>query len=106
MGLSKSFKFSEAETRIAAYAKAIAHPARVAILDFLTKSNECFCGDIVAHVPLAQATVSQHLQVLKSAGLIKGTIKGPKTCYCISQAGIQEAKELFNSILAYPQNDC
>jgi DNA-binding transcriptional ArsR family regulator len=65
--------------------KALAHPARIAILQFLIKSKSCFCGDIVEELPLSQSTVSQHLAELKKAGLIKGTIDGPGVCYCIDE---------------------
>ena len=105
MGLSKSFKFSEQEIQTAAFAKALAHPARIAILRFLSNTNGCFCGDIVSHIPLAQATVSQHLQVLKSAGLIKGIIQGPKICYCISPEMLKESRKLFIDLL-HTKSDC
>lgn len=84
MAINKSFEFSEQENQVASWAKAIAHPARVAILKLLIQKNACICGDIVAELPLSQSTVSQHLKELKEAGLIKGTIDGPKVCYCIN----------------------
>jgi DNA-binding transcriptional ArsR family regulator len=85
MGATKTYHFSTKENTIAGYAKALAHPARVAILQFLAKQPSCICGDIVEELPLSQSTVSQHLKELKSAGLIKGDIDGAKVCYCIDE---------------------
>jgi ArsR family transcriptional regulator, arsenate/arsenite/antimonite-responsive transcriptional repressor len=101
MGLSKSEEFTVRENKIAAYAKALAHPARVAILQLLIKKNSCICGDIVEDLPLSQSTVSQHLKELKEAGLIKGNIEGKSVCYCIDENEWSKAKEyvltLFDS---------
>lgn len=83
MGLSKAEEFSVKDNRIAARAKALSHPARVAILQLLIKRKTCICGDIVDELPLSQSTVSQHLKELKAAGLIKGEIEGASICYCI-----------------------
>jgi len=83
MGASKSEEFSVKDNRIAKYAKALAHPARVAILRILLQKQSCLCGNIAEELPLAQSTVSQHLKELKEAGLIKGDIEGNKVCYCI-----------------------
>jgi DNA-binding transcriptional ArsR family regulator len=69
----------------AAICKALAHPVRVQIIDYLKRIDKCFCGDIVELLPLAQSTVSQHLKSLKDAGLIKGEVEGPKTCYCLDK---------------------
>ena len=80
---------------LARVAKALGHPARVAIIRFLARSGACVCGDIVDHLPLAQATVSQHLKVLKDAGLIRGDLDPPRVCYCIDPAGLARAKALF-----------
>jgi ArsR family transcriptional regulator len=77
--------YSEQELSIAKYTKALAHPARVAILNVLLKKQACICGDIVDELPLSQSTVSQHLKELKAAGLIKGTIDGVSVCYCIDE---------------------
>lgn len=95
MGLTKTEAFTTQENEIAAIAKALGHPARVAILRFLAKHNACVCGDIVNALPLAQATVSQHLKELKAAGLIQGTIEPPKVCYCINKEGWNKARDLF-----------
>jgi DNA-binding transcriptional ArsR family regulator len=101
MGATKSYEFSIKENTLAKYAKALAHPARVAILKILAEKASCQCGDIVEELPLSQSTVSQHLKELKEAGLIKGEIEGAKVCYCIdkkewkaAQAGINR---LFDS---------
>jgi DNA-binding transcriptional ArsR family regulator len=83
MGVTKSEIFTDAQNEIATLAKAFAHPARVAILHQLFKSNTCICGDLVNEIGLAQATISQHLRELKSIGIIKGNIEGTSVCYCI-----------------------
>ena len=101
MGSSKSEEFSIKDNRVAAYAKALAHPARVAILKMLVRRQACICGDIVEEIPLSQSTVSQHLKELKEAGLIKGDIEGARICYCIDEEEWKAAKnalaELFTS---------
>lgn len=84
MGVTKSSSFTERQNRIALWAKALGHPARIAIIEYLLKANSCICTDLVEELPLAQATVSQHLKELKNVGLIKGEIEGPKVCYCIN----------------------
>ncbi|MFN3918126.1 MAG: ArsR/SmtB family transcription factor [Flavobacteriales bacterium] len=80
----KTSKFSDELIELSAIAKALSHPARLAILKILAERDECVCGELVANLPLAQATVSQHLKELKQAGLIKGEISGPRSCYCIN----------------------
>lgn len=95
MGLSKSEEFSVKDNKLAKYAKALAHPARVAILKLLIQRS-CICGDIVDVLPLSQSTVSQHLKELKEAGLIKGEIEGAKVCYCIDANEWKAAKESLN----------
>jgi DNA-binding transcriptional ArsR family regulator len=104
MGASKSEEFTIKDNRIAKYAKAISHPARVAILNVLLKKQACICGDIVDELPLSQSTVSQHLKELKEAGLIKGDIEGAKVCYCIDEKEWNLAQksltELFGSYSA------
>lgn len=96
--------------RTAEIAKALGHPARVAILDLLS-DHACFCGDITDVLPLAQSTVSQHLKALKKAGLIKGEIEGVRTCYCLDENGIREMNELLPEFIEKllpknPQNCC
>lgn len=99
MGLTKTERFTAEQNRMAEMAKAVGHPARIAILQFLARQDNCFCGSIVEEVGLAQATVSQHLKALKEAGLITGTIAGVSTCYCIDQKGISELRGMFNGLL-------
>ena len=106
MGLSKKTSFSTRENQIAEIAKALAHPARVAILEFLSRQDACMCGDIVEHIPLSQATVSQHLAELKRVGLIKGEIEGPRVCYCVDQKAWTEAKQLLTQFLADVKKCC
>lgn len=83
MGVTKTEIFTEKQNRLASLLKAIAHPARVAILQHLIKANACICGDLVDELGLAQSTISQHLKELKSAGIIQGTVEGTSVCYCI-----------------------
>lgn len=87
--------FSESENQLARFAKALGHPARIAILKQLANMNCCFCGDIVEELPLAQATVSQHLKELKESGLIHGNIEPPKVRYCIDSENWEKAKKLI-----------
>lgn len=84
MGLTRSEIFTEEQNLLASLLKAMAHPARIAILQRIILSNTCICGDLVGELGLAQATISQHLKELKSAGLIQGTIEGVSVCYCIN----------------------
>lgn len=84
----------EADEELAALAKAIGHPARVQILRILARRTSCICGDIVGELPLAQSTVSQHLKVLKEAGLIRGEVDGPRVCYCIEPRELRRLKVL------------
>ncbi|MCA9729692.1 MAG: metalloregulator ArsR/SmtB family transcription factor [Candidatus Eisenbacteria bacterium] len=87
-----------ADADLASLAKALAHPARVRILRILTHKNVCICGDIVGELDLAQSTVSQHLKVLKEAGLIRGDIEGTKVCYCIDPRNLRRLKALIGSL--------
>jgi len=98
MGATKTEEFTIKDNKIAKYAKALAHPARVAILQLLIKKQACICGDIVEELPLSQSTVSQHLKELKEAGLIKGDIDGAKICYCIDEKEWETAKSYLNSL--------
>ena len=99
MGTRKSAVFSETENELAELAKALGHPARIAILKELATRNVCVCGEIVATLPLAQSTVSQHLKELKAAGLILGTVEGVKSCYCINWAAVERLKTLLDDFL-------
>ena len=98
MGATKSYEFTAKENRLAKYAKAMAHPARIAILQFLCRKQACMCGDIVEELPLSQSTVSQHLKELKDAGLIKGEIEGAKVCYCIDEKEWKVARSSLNQL--------
>ncbi|MBA2610748.1 MAG: winged helix-turn-helix transcriptional regulator [Bacteroidetes bacterium] len=92
MGTTKTEEFTIKQNKIAKYTKALAHPARIAILELLIKKEACICGDIVDELPLSQSTVSQHLKELKDAGLIKGDIDGVKVCYCVDEKEWETAK--------------
>jgi ArsR family transcriptional regulator, arsenate/arsenite/antimonite-responsive transcriptional repressor len=98
MAFNKKEEFSEKEQQLAEFAKALAHPARIAILKVLAQKNECICGEIVDVLPLAQSTVSQHLKELKSAGLITGETDGPRSCYCINWKAFEKFNVDFNSL--------
>jgi DNA-binding transcriptional ArsR family regulator len=100
MGATKTDHFTEKQNRIAVLAKAIGHPARVAIIEYLMQVDTCICGDIVNVLPLAQPTVSQHLRELKNAGLIKGNIEGNAICYCIDENALSMLQTYFASIAA------
>ncbi|HNP16884.1 MAG TPA: metalloregulator ArsR/SmtB family transcription factor [Fulvivirga sp.] len=100
MGLTKTNKFTKEQNELARLAKALGHPARIAIIEHLTKAQSCICGDIVKELPLSQSTVSQHLKELKSVGLIKGTIEGPSVCYCINNEVWLVAKVQFEGLFA------
>jgi ArsR family transcriptional regulator len=89
---------AEANERLATLAKALGHPARVAIIRLLMRRDACVCGEIVDELPLAQSTVSQHLKVLKDAGLIRGEVDGPRVCYCVEPNAVAELKALIQSI--------
>lgn len=98
MGATKSYEFGTKENLIAKYAKALGHPARIAILRLLAGRNACVCGDIVDELPLSQSTVSQHLKELKEAGLIQGDIDGAKVCYCINEKEWRAAQAWLNQL--------
>jgi DNA-binding transcriptional ArsR family regulator len=104
MGITKSEEFTIKQNKIAKYTKALAHPARIAILELLIKKQSCICGDIVDDLPLSQSTVSQHLKELKAAGLIKGEIDGAKVCYCIDEKEWESAKTYLASFFAVYTN--
>ena len=95
MGLSKTEHFTARQNRIATLAKVLGHPARIAILENLLSRKACVCGDLVDELPLAQATVSQHLKELKTVGLIKGETEGASVCYCINRPVWEESKEIL-----------
>ncbi len=88
----------DADEELATLAKALGHPARVQIVRLLVRRDACICGDIVDELPLAQSTVSQHLKVLKEAGLIRGEIDGPRVCYCVEPRAMRRLKALVGSL--------
>ena len=98
MGVTKTEVFTVEQNRIAELAKAFAHPARVAILQLLIQKKACVCGDLVDELPLAQATVSQHLKELKRIGIIKGDIDPPRVCYCINEEVWEESQTVFGGL--------
>ena len=98
MAFAKKEEFTTEDVWLADIAKALSHPARIRILKILTDMNVCMCGDIVEKLPLAQATVSQHLKELKRVGLINGEIEGPKVCYCINQKALDKAKKSLDKL--------
>ncbi len=108
MGLTKSEIFTDQQNQISIIAKAFGHPARIAILQHLFKTNSCICGDLVDEIGLAQPTISQHLKELKNIGLIKGNIEGTSICYCIDQTNWANIKDIFIQFLDYEsqKNDC
>lgn len=109
MGITKSEHFTEEQNELAILAKAIGHPARIAIIQHLLKVNSCICGDIVNELPLAQPTISQHLKELKNAGIIKGNFEGNAICYCLNEQGFEKIKVFFEQINSYfeiKKNQC
>ena len=108
MGLTKSDLFTKQQNELATIAKALGHPARIAILQHLVKRNACICGDLVEELGLAQATTSQHLKELKNAGVIHGSIEGASVCYCINPKTWNRYRELFNSFFKdiTPTSNC
>ena len=95
-------KYTDEQEQIARFAKAMGHPARMAILQFLLRQETCFFGDIHEELPIAKATVSQHLKELKEAGLIQGEIEAPKVKYCINKENWKLAKKMFADFLGQP----
>ena len=101
MGITKTEHFTTTQNELAILAKAMGHPARIAIIEYLLKTESCICGDIVNELPLAQPTVSQHLKELKNADLIKGNIEGTAICYCLNEQGFNKLKGFFETITSY-----
>lgn len=106
MGASKSDFFSEEQNELASLFKALSHPARVAIIEYLLKVDTCICGDIVNELPLAQPTVSQHLKELKNANIIKGSVEGTSICYCINPDTLMKFENYFFLIKKQLQSKC
>lgn len=104
MGTAKTEEFTVKDNKIARYAKALGHPARIAILQLLIKKQACVCGDIVEELPLSQSTVSQHLKELKEAGIIKGDIDGARVCYCIDEKEWKHAQSYLETFFSAYKN--
>ena len=108
MSQNKATLFSADQQELATVAKALGHPARVAIIRLLATRTTCTCGELVAELPLSQSTVSQHLKELKTAGLVESTTDGPRECYGLSRARWSQVRELFGNVLvelAPPHNE-
>lgn len=106
MGASKIDIYSKEINEIATMAKVFAHPARVAILQYISRKDACICNDIVDEIGLAQATVSQHLKVINDAGLLKGNFSGKSICYCIDLERFQNFQTLFNNFFNTTKSNC
>ncbi len=107
MGLTKTQIFNDKQNRLALMMKALAHPARIAIIQHLIKADACICGDLVDELGLAQATISQHLKELKNAGLIQGTIEGTSVCYCIDPKVWNQYKAAFEGFfVSFKDKNC
>lgn len=109
MGITKTEIFTDEQNQLAVLLKAVAHPARIAILQHIIKANACICGQLVDELGLAQATISQHLRELKNAGLIQGTIEGVSVCYCIEPkawALLHQQLNMFFNSYQQPKTCC
>lgn len=106
MKASNANQYAGHQLQLARLAKALGHPARIAILEHLARVNACVCGDIVEELPLAQATVSQHLRELKEVGLIKGTVEGTSVCYCIDEENWKAIKDQLNKFFRELDKAC
>ena len=108
MGITKTEIFSARQNRLATILKAMAHPARIAIIQHLIKAEHCICGDLVEELGLAQATISQHLKELRNIGIIKGCVEGTSTSYCINEKVWQQVKKELESffVACSMKNDC
>ena len=106
MGLTKSFHFDEEQNQLASYAKAFAHPARIAILQQIVKNKTCIVGSLADILPLSQSTISQHLKELKNVGIIKGEIEGPSICYCIHEENWNKARDMLSKLFSEIDKNC
>jgi DNA-binding transcriptional ArsR family regulator len=106
MGATKLEIHNQFATEIAKIAKVFAHPARVAILQYISQQNSCICNDLVDEIGLAQATISQHLKVINDAGLLKGNYQGKSMCYCLNVERFQELQGMFNSFFNTTASNC
>jgi len=106
MGITKKQIFDQRQNELAQFFKVLGHPARIAILQYISKQNSCICNDLVEEIGLAQATISQHLKELKSIGLLKGEIEGKRLCYCIDLDKWNELQESLNSFFNTTKYNC
>lgn len=106
MGTIKAEQFTAHQNKLANFARAVGHPARIAILEYLFRTNGCVCGDIVDEIGLAQATISQHLKALKEAGLVKGKVEGVSVCYCADTSACMELNEMLNGFFKSGNSSC
>jgi len=106
MGITKTQIFNDKQNKLATFFKVLGHPARIAILEYISKQDACICNDIVEEIGLAQPTISQHLKELKSIDLIKGEIEGKKVCYCINLKKWEEIQALLNSFFNKTKINC
>ena len=106
MGITKSFHFNEEQNQLASFAKAFAHPARIAILQQIVKNKTCIVGSLTDMLPLSQSTISQHLKELKNIGIIKGEIEGPSICYCIHEENWNQARNMLGKFFSDIDQTC
>ena len=106
MGLTKTESYTTQTLALAQLYKALGHPARIAILEFIAKQTTCICGDIVTELPLSQASISRHLGELKAAGLIKGTITGTSVCYCLDPENMPSLVQFLNQLNSRSNQTC
>ncbi len=106
MGASNLSIHTQPQIEIAAIAKVLAHPARVSILEYIARQKSCICGDIVDEIGLSQPTISQHLQVIRQAGLIQGSYEGKSICYCLDVERFREFQELLNNYFTNTAAKC
>ena len=106
MGISKSFHFNQEQNQLANYAKALAHPARIAIIQQIIKNKTCIVGSLTDVLPLSQSTISQHLKELKTIGIIKGEIEGPSVCYCIHEENWKKASSMLTGLFKQFDINC
>ena len=106
MGLSKAILFSEDQNRLATLARVFAHPARIAIIEYLFKNQTCIVSTLQDELPLSQSTISQHLKEMKNAGIIKGEIEGTNICYCLNSEVMLELSDKLNQLIGEIKNCC
>ncbi len=106
MGITKSFHFNDEQNQLATYAKAFAHPARIAIIQQIIKNKTCIVGSLTDELPLSQSTISQHLKELKTIGIIKGEVEGPSVCYCIHEENWEKASKMLSNLFRQFDSNC